>query len=469
LQAGFFGLYQLSKINEKLPSSKLFLIKILNVKNIKLPTEIKLKSIMQLCIFEDTSFVNLEPLIFSRPVFNLVCGMNTLKEKILRAYPKINYSLLCRDYIAPVLKLQNPNIDINYIKDNECLFINGSVIAPANINKIFPFKFDGNKVFKNEDKVIAAYLSGKLLEKIKENLNSPLSPELFDGIYVEHIEIKFVSYLWDLINSNGEEIKNDFNFFSTKLKGAKITGKVSQGAFLVGRKNIIINEGAEIKPGAVIDSSKGPVLIGKNAIVSYNAVIEGPAYIGENSQIKNGANIHDNVSICSMCKIGGEVEDSIFLPFANKQHDGFIGHSYIGSWVNLGAGTNCSNLKNNYGNVKTFANGKLLNSSSQFLGLFMGDHSKSAINTMFNTGTNVGFSSNVFGAGFPKKFIPSFSWGGSGSLNTYQLEKAMDVAKKVMLRRNMQMTPEEENLFIHIFNLTENERRKAGITAGQQN
>lgn len=424
---------------------------------------------MQLCIFEDTSYANLEPLILSRPVFDLVCGMNTLKEKILRAYPKINYSLLCRNYIAPVLKLQNPNIDINNIKDKECLFINGSIIAPANINKIFPFKYDGNIVFKNKDKIIAAYISGNLLNQIKENLNRPLTPELFDGIDVKHAEIKFVTYLWDLINFNGEEIKNDFNFLSATLKDKKITGKINKGAFLIERKNILINEGAEIKQGAVIDASKGPVIIGKNSNVSYNSVIEGPVYIGEKSQIKSGANIHDSVSICSMCKIGGEVEDSIFLPFANKQHDGFIGHSYIGSWVNLGAGTNCSDLKNNYGNVKAYSNGKLLNSGSQFLGLLMGDHSKSAINTMFNTGTNVGFSSNVFGVGFPEKFIPSFSWGGGRTSTIYQLEEAINVAKKVMLRRNIQMTEEEINLFTYIFKLTEDERRLKGITAEEQN
>ena len=163
-----------------------------------------------------------------------------------------------------------------------------------------------------------------------------------------------------------------------------------------------------------------------------------------------------------MCKVGGEVEDSIILPYTNKQHSGFIGHAYLGSWVNLGADTNCSDLKNNYGSVKVYVNGEVVNSGTQFLGVIIGDHSKTAINTMFNTGTIVGFSSNIFGAGFPAKYIPSFSWGGSDAVTTYDLERSIETARRVMLRRDQNLHESEERLFRKIFDLTKKERRKRG-------
>jgi len=166
------------------------------------------------------------------------------------------------------------------------------------------------------------------------------------------------------------------------------------------------------------------------------------------------------VSVGKECKIGGEVEDSIVLPYSNKQHAGFIGHSYLGSWVNLGADTNCSDLKNNYSTIKVQLNGKAVDTETQFLGVMMGDHSKTAINTMFNTGTLVGFSCNVFGAGFPDKYIPSFSWGGSDGLSTYTLDKSISTAKVVMSRRDEKFLPANENLFEKIFNLTSKERNE---------
>ena len=417
---------------------------------------------MQLCIFEDSNCLNFEPIVYSRPVYDLICGINTLRQKILRSYPKVKYTLHCRPYIAPVVKLHNPGVVVNSFEDTAYLFINGSVIAPVGMKKIIPLKHEEDVVYMNGNRVIAAYVSGNNLQKLKSKLNKPIDNLFFSGLPVKQVKINYASYLWDLINLNGEEIKNDFCYLQQNLKDKKIIGKVHTGAYILGKKNIIIEKDAVIKPGAVIDATQGPVYIGKNSVVYPNAVIEGPVFIGKNSQIKSGANIHNNVSICDTCRIGGEVEDSIFLAYSNKQHDGFIGHAYIGSWVNLGAGTNCSNLKNNYGNVRAYVNGSLVNSGSQFLGLIMGDHSKSAINTMFNTGTNAGFFSNIFGAGFPDIFIPSFSWGGSQQMTTYEAGKAIDVAKIVMARRNKQMHTIEENLIKTIFELTKAERRKRG-------
>ncbi|MDP2365630.1 MAG: transferase, partial [Ignavibacteria bacterium] len=193
-----------------------------------------------------------------------------------------------------------------------------------------------------------------------------------------------------------------------------------------------------------------------------NAVIEGPCFIGESSKIKSGAAIYENVSIGKVCKVGGEVEQSIFMDYSNKQHAGFIGHSYIGSWVNLGADTNNSDLKNNYSKIKVKLSSKEVDTGSQFIGLMIGDHSKSAINTMFNTGTVVGFSCNIFAAGFPEKYIPSFTWGGDDLSTVYDIKKAIETAIVVTSRRKIDFEKKDELMFNTIFGLTKTDREKRG-------
>ena len=185
-------------------------------------------------------------------------------------------------------------------------------------------------------------------------------------------------------------------------------------------------------------------------------------FVGEGSSIKAGAKIYENTSIGEICKVGGEVEASIIHSCANKQHDGFLGHSYLGMWVNLGADTNNSDLKNNYGNVKVVINGSSVDSGSQFVGLTMGDHSKSGINTMFNTGTVVGVSCNVFGADFPPKYIPSFCWGGAKGLDVYDLAKSVEVARSVQARRKHTMSDSEAEVLRVVFEATKRERENAG-------
>ena len=412
---------------------------------------------MQLCIFEDTNCSLLEPLTLYRPVFELCCGMNTLRDKILNAYPDTIYALHCRQYLENFVKSSNPEICINQINDTECLFINGRILAPQNLLDIIPLKGE-NKLYKSGNMVIAARMSGKNLGNIKHKLTNLLTIDDFDSLQIETIEIPVINYIWDLIYNNRKELINDCKF---DLKN-NLKGKIYDGVHLVEKDNVYIAEDTEVKPGVVLDASKGPIYIDRNVKVFPNAVIEGPVFIGANSQIKSGATIYENVSIGETCKIGGEVEDTLFLPFSNKQHSGFIGHAYVGSWVNIGADTNCSDLKNNYSNVKAFVNGKEVNTNVQFLGIIMGDHSKTAINTMFNTATTVGFSCNIFGAGFPEKYIPSFSWGGSDSMISYDVEKSIETAKKVLKRRNKEMNISEEILFRKIFDLTKNERIEKG-------
>jgi len=415
---------------------------------------------MQLCIYEDIYFDRLEPLIFARPTHDLICGINSIRAKILRAYPDVKYSLHCRPYLEQVVKGKNPYVDVNKVLDDECLFVNGRILAPVNMADIVPIKGE-NKLYMSKGTVVAARLSGKKLEEVKGNLNDLLSNSDFDGLPKEEVVIRHIDYIWDLINHNHHELVSDFNFL-VKDKKDKVLGKVHEGAHLVEKDCIYIEEGAEVKPGVVLDASEGPIYIDRNATVSANAVVENGVYVGESSQIKSCASIYDHVSIGKICKVGGEVEDSIILPYSNKQHSGFIGHAYLGSWVNLGADTNCSDLKNNYGSVKIYVNGDIVDSGTQFLGLLMGDHSKTSINSMFNTGTIVGYSCNIFGAGFPSKYIPSFSWGGADAITTYDILRSIETARRVMVRRNQIMTEHDEKLFRKIFDLTSKERRKRG-------
>ena len=411
---------------------------------------------MQICIFEDEKYSDFYPLSYTRPVYELVCGINTLREKIFRVSSGANVSLHCRKYLEETLKRQYPNVDINSINDNSILFINGRVLASGNLAEIV-IEDSEDCIYKNGDEIAAVKLSKDNLTKIKHNLTDALDFESFPELPVKKIDVKLYSYLWEMISNNGSEIVNDAEAL-TKEKSEFTNTNNFEGVSFVNAEKIFIKKNVTIKPGVVIDATNGAVYIDDNVFIYPNAVIEGPVYIGKDSKIKIGAAVYENVSIGSNCKIGGEVEDAIILPYTNKQHAGFIGHSYLGSWVNLGADTNCSDLKNNYSTIKIKLNSKLIDTNSQFLGVIIGDHSKSAINTMFNTGTIIGISTNVFGAGFPGKYIPSFSWGGVDGLTTYELNKSIQTASIVFGRRNKEFTTEDEKLLETVFNLTKEER-----------
>jgi UDP-N-acetylglucosamine diphosphorylase/glucosamine-1-phosphate N-acetyltransferase len=417
---------------------------------------------MQLCIFEDKNCANFEPLIYSRPVYELICGISTLKEKILRNFSGKKYSLHCRTFLEQVVRQHLPKIPVNEIIENECLFINGRILTSNNLSKLFSTQED--KLFLSGDTVAAARLSGERLDNFKDKLPELFGAENFFGIPVQHVELNFVKYTWDLINNNGKELEKDFIYFTRKRKASKkkLKRKIHEGVHFVNKKQVFIGNDVEIKPGCVIDASGGPVYIDDEALLYPNVVVEGPAYIGEKTRIKSGATIYENVSIGKVCKVGGEVDDMIMMPYSNKQHSGFIGHAYLGSWVNIGADTNNSDLKNNYSTIKITVNGREVDSGMQFLGLMMGDHSKSSINTMFNTGTVVGFSCNIFGTDFPPKEIPSFSWGGSKEIKNYKVEKSIETAEKVMNRRNIKMSEADKKLFNDIYELTSDARKRKG-------
>lgn len=414
---------------------------------------------MRICIFEDEQYLNFEPLIYSRPVFDLVCGMTTLKGKIINSFPKEKITLKCRNYLESFVLAENPKCKVNQFDDDDYLFINGKIIAPSNLINILSTNSGEEKVFVSSGQVVAVKVSAKRIKELSIADSEIIDTNIFKNLPSVEVNISVANYLWDLVYLNGKELQNDFKIYT---KGKSSAKKKYPGVNFVNKKNIFIGKDVEIKPGVVLDGSTGPIFIEKSVTIFPNAVIQGPFYIGESSKIKSCATIYPNVSIGNVCKVGGEVEDSIIHPYTNKQHSGFLGHSYLGSWINLGADTNNSDLQNNYGSITVQVNGKRINSGRQFVGLMMGDHSKTAINTMFNTGTVVGFSSNVFGAGFPPKYVPSFGWGGSESMLEYKLAKAVETAKVVFARRDKDFKKEDEEMFEVIFNLTKEDRSKRG-------
>jgi len=415
-------------------------------------------------IFEDEFVKNLFPLAYTRPVYDLRCGILTIKEKIERDLPDYTIILHARNYLTDVIKAKFPSAYVNEIPDeiDECILINGTIIPEDNIKNLPALNNTEETIYLNNQRVAFARIKEKNIKKLAGLLNSTINFNNFEGITRVKTDVKLALYPWDFVNNNGSQIKLDFLRLVNKGEN-NIRGEIYEGVHLINKQSIYIGEGSKIKPGVVIDAEEGPVFIDREVTVFPNAVIEGPCYIGRASKIKTGAKIYENTSIGPVCKIGGEVEESIVHSYSNKQHDGFLGHAYLGQWVNLGADTNNSDLKNNYSNVRVFINDEPVDSGSMFVGLTMGDHSKSAINTMFNTGTVVGLCANIFGAGFPEKYIPSFTWGFGSGMSTYRLEKSFEVAAKVMKRRNIDFTEADKKLLSKIFELTSEERKKRNL------
>ncbi|NOZ56316.1 MAG: transferase [Calditrichaeota bacterium] len=401
-----------------------------------------------LCIFEDDRAENLNPLALTRPAYELRCGMSSLREKIVRVFAPNKLALHCRSYLADVEKEVAGDAQVNSLPAGAGLFVNGRVLARPELAKAV--QAGKPAVYVQGDEVVAAWVPEDKAQALAGKMGQPLTREDFAGLPEVEVEATLIHYPWDLVHHNGEEIEREF---AERGQGGQILGKIYPDVTLLAKENIFVGEGAKLWPGVIIDAESGPVYIAEGAKIMANAVIEGPTYIGPKSAIKVGAKIYEGTAIGEVCKVGGEVEESIVHSYSNKQHEGFLGHAYLGMWVNLGADTNNSDLKNNYANVKVQINETLVDSGSLFVGLFMGDHSKSGINTMFNTGTVVGVACNVYGAGFPPRFIPSFHWGGPGGMIKYDFEKTLETARRVMARRDKELTEAQIAVLRHIYEL----------------
>ena len=401
---------------------------------------------MKIVLFEDEQFKNLLPLAYFRPVWEYRCGAKTLVEKIA-SYSAQTPFVSARSYLMMHYLPENSHFSQLTPSEPVC-WINGRWRWDQNYLPQLSELAEGQGL-THEEQLIAFMASPVSVQPFLNNglLNTS---QLMDTLSTQNHSAQLIRYPWDAINQNGEAIAQDVEHFATPGH----FGKVDDGVHILNQDAVILAENSRIMPGVVIDAENGPVWIDHSVTVMPNSVLEGPLYIGPHSKIKIAAKIYENTSIGEWCKIGGEVEGTIIQSYSNKQHDGFLGHAYLGSWVNLGADTNNSDLKNNYGQVTVQLNGKPVNSGSQFVGLMMGDHSKTAINTMFNTGTVIGVNCNLFGAGMPPKFVPSFSWGGADRLQEYNFEKATSVAKTVMARRKVAFTENTRSLFAAVKQLS---------------
>lgn len=407
--------------------------------------------VSNILVYEDERFNRLYPLSLTRPAYLLRCGKDLLFEKIARRFPQAQLHFFCRKYLAPVLRESFPSISVNQQPVGRCLLINGRFIPGDEL----PGATEQDMLWRCKGEVVAATLSGERMERAWMSSDGILRLDQFDDLSSRELSGTLISYPWDLVHHNLAQITDDFLFMNI---GGAIHGKIYPNVTLLDEKNIFIGDGAKIKPGVVLDAEDGPIYIGAGATIMSNAVIQGPCFIGENSVIKIGAKIYHGTSIGEWCKIGGEVEASIIHSYSNKQHEGFLGHSYLGQWVNIGADSNNSDLKNNYGSVKVYIDGEMVDSGMMLVGLTMGDHAKCGINTMFNTGGVVGVMSNVFGAGYSPKFIPSFTWGGIEQTALYEWDKALDTGRRVMKRRGIEMSAAQEKMLHEVFSITENER-----------
>ncbi len=390
---------------------------------------------MNLILFDDPSIrTNLLPFTFTRPVADIRIGIVTIREKWEKQL-NCSSSSLTVDY----LQKKYPTTE-----GSENLFINGALCPDEKLVSII------KKLALGETLV-----SGEIVLAAKSNTATLPSKEKTVA-YTEAFTL--IDQPWKIFQHNAAQIKSDFALITKGRKSADIQDKHT---IVYGAENIFVEEGVDIK-AAVLNAESGPIYLGKNSVVQEGALIKGSFALCEGATVNMGAKMRGDSTIGPHCKVGGEISNSVLFGFSNKGHDGFLGNSVLGEWCNLGADTNTSNLKNNYDQVKLWSYAKrgFVNTGQQFCGLMMGDHSKCGINTMFNTGTVVGVSANVFGDGYPRNFIPSFSWGGAAGFIPYQLNKVFETAERVMSRRHIPLTDLDKEILQHIFDSTE-ELKKA--------
>lgn len=393
---------------------------------------------MNVILFDqENSWKNLLPLTYTRPVSEIRIGILTIKQK-WDAELNTNSSYSTKSFLSKKFPLN---------EQPESFFINSSLCPTpallADIKKLKPLQ----ALVKNNEMLAFVGEASHL-----KTLND-----------IEKIEFKGdilnIVNVWDVFQKNGDALKLDFELLTKNKKSQPLSNTVT----VIGDKNLIfLEEGAKAE-ACIFNTISGPIYLAKDAEVMEGSAVRGPFALGEHSALKLNTKIYGATTIGPHCKVGGEVNNSVIFGFTNKAHDGFLGNSVLGEWCNLGADTNNSNLKNNYGNVKLFnyLQIKPVDTGLQFCGLIMGDHSKSGINTMFNTGTVVGVGANIYGGSFPPTHIPSFNWGGSEGFETYRLDKMFETAEKVFERRSLKFDIIEKEILSEVFEKTKEFRNNS--------
>jgi len=385
---------------------------------------------MNYILFDGEVRNNLLPFTYTRPVADIRIGILTIREK-WEKHLGFTTTTLTEEY----LEEKYPMVEMD-----ENILLNASFLpTPTLVDKVKNLT-ENQAIFKGED--VIAFFTTNTQEEVNFNTYTQIE---FDE---ELIQIKNT---WDIFSKNDVAIQLDFDL----LTKGRTSQPIPEGVQVIHKENIFIEEGASILFSS-LNASEGPIYIGKNTLIMEGSHIRGPFALCDDAIVKMGTKIYGATTIGPKSKAGGEINNSVIFANSNKGHEGFLGNSVLGEWCNLGADTNTSNLKNNYAEVKlwNYNSQSFTKTGLQFCGLMMGDHSKCSINSMFNTGTIVGVSANIFGSGFPRNFIPSFSWGGANGFTTYQIKKVIEVATVVFSRRNQVFDATEQKILTHIFEKT---------------
>lgn len=391
---------------------------------------------MNYILFDGPSRNNLLPFTFTRPVADIRIGILTIREK-WETFLDTTTTTITEDYLSD----KYPMVEMD-----ENVMINASYLPNLELVEMVKDLQENQAIFKGED-VMAFY---------SKNTQEEVDFETYEAIEFNDDVIK-IEYTWDIFSKNGEVIQEDFNLLTYGRRSQPIPSSNN----VIAAENIFIEEGAKLE-FTTLNASNGPIYIGKDAEIMEGSLVRGPLALCEGATLKMGTKIYGPTTVGPYSKVGGEVNNSVIFAYSNKGHDGFLGNSVLGEWCNLGADTNTSNLKNNYDEVRLwdYQTEGFAKTGLQFCGLMMGDHSKCGINTMFNTGTVIGVSANVFGSGFPRNFVPSFSWGGSAGFTVYLTKKAFEVAGVVMSRRHVEFTEQDKAILEHVFEETKKYRRE---------
>lgn len=390
-------------------------------------------------LFDTDARARLLPLTATRPIAELRVGILTIREKWERKL-RGNVSYITQDYLSPKYPL--------HMGETNLVLAGDLLPTPSLLEAISKLKVN-EAILDSENNLIATLIDETQMEALISNTEVS---EIEGYLVSEEVELKRIKNLWDITYMNDQALKDDFELITRGRKSQPL-GTDNR---VVGDHPVFLEEGAKVFC-STFNTTGGPIYIGKGAEIMENCSFRGPVAICANAQVKMGAKIYGPTTIGPGCRAGGEIARSVMLQNSNKGHDGFLGDSVLGEWCNLGADTNNSNLKNNYSEVKlwSYPDERFVPTGHQFVGLFMGDHAKCGINTMFNTGTVVGVSANVYGAGYPRNFIPDFSWGGADAgYRTYKFDEACKTAEIVMSRRGIVFNELEKSILYHVYDLT---------------